>query len=173
MRITQWGEYGVHLVMYMARMERDGSATVTAVDMADVHGLPIHYAQQILQRLRKGGVIDSVRGPHGGYRLTRSEEQITLYDILTAAEGDSLEIICESRPISEQCSSDTAPCSLKSLWYELRDYLDEFLKKMTLAELVKRGIDGSESSVLVRFPKTDKGNASVSAADKTFAGEVP
>src|SRR5690606_3493579 len=69
MRITQWGEFGVHCTVYIAERHRAGAATVTAAEIADAQGIDPQYTQQILQRLRRKGLITSVRGPQGGYRL--------------------------------------------------------------------------------------------------------
>lgn len=110
MRITRWGEYGILCCMYLARRlvppgEASGGAAVGASEIADQQGIPTQYAQQILHRLRKGGVIKSVRGPHGGFLLNRPPEQINLYEILLAAEGHTFELICENDPIyPETCN---------------------------------------------------------------------
>ncbi len=135
MRITQWGEYGVLFATFVARRLRDGAPMVTAAEVAKARNVELQYAQQIIQRLRKGGVIDSVRGPGGGYLLCRPASEITLFDILTATEGESFEVICESKPIhAEHCVSGTE-CGLRGLWFDLREHLNVFLKQRTLEQL--------------------------------------
>lgn len=135
MRITQWGEYGIHFSAYMARREREGAPMVSAGEIASRQGVDIQYAQQILQRLRRGGIIDSVRGPAGGYRLARPPLEITLRDILTATEGGTFEVICENKPLGgERCAPGTA-CGLRGLWFELQDHVNVFLMRHTLDEL--------------------------------------
>lgn len=136
MRITQWGEYGLLCSMYIAEQTKKGNDTVGAAEIADSLSIALQYTQQILQRLRKGDIIDSVRGPHGGYKLTRPSTDISVANILTAAEGDTFEVICETKPIdSERCGSDT-PCSLRNLWVDLKDHINEFLTAKTLEELI-------------------------------------
>lgn len=136
MRVTKWGEFGILCSLYLARKYSEGA--VGAAEIAERQLIPLQYTQQILQRLRKGKVIQSVRGPHGGYRLARSPEAITLKDILYAAEGATFEIICETKPVyDEQCSADRQPaCGLRNVWYELRESIDALLTARTLASLL-------------------------------------
>lgn len=137
MRITQWGEYGVHCLMFIGEQQKNGAIAVNAADIAAAHEIALDYAQQILQRLRKAGLIVSMRGPSGGYKLGRTADQITLKDILTASEGDTFEVICETKPIHpEKCSSDGA-CSLRSVWFELKDHVNTFLTSKTLESLIQ------------------------------------
>lgn len=135
MRITQWGEYGVHFSTHIATREREGKPIVGAAEIAHDQGVDIQYAQQILQRLRRGGIIDSVRGPQGGYKLTRPAAEITLLDILVAAEGDTFEIICEAKPLGQLRCGSEAFCGLRPIWYDLKEHLNEFLRRYTLEAL--------------------------------------
>lgn len=138
MRITQWGEYGIHCAAYLARRALEGAATVGAAEIAEAQGIDVQYAQQILQRLRRGNVIESVRGPHGGYRLTRPPAAITLGEVLTAAEGATFELICESKPIDPTRCSQSSACNLRALWEELRDHVNVFLNNKSLSDLIQR-----------------------------------
>ena len=131
MRITKWGEYGILCCVYLAQKGPD--ACVGASEIAEHQSIPLQYTQQILQRLRKGGVIVSVRGPGGGYKIGRAPDRISLKEILDAAEGFTFQVICESKSIT----CDSAECLLKDTWYELRDAVDRVLESKTLAALVK------------------------------------
>jgi len=135
MRITQWGEYGIHFSAFLARREREGAATTGAAEIAKSQGIDLQYAQQILQRLRRGGIVDSVRGPAGGYHLCRPANLITLGDVLVATEGETFEVICDAKPINGERCGASSQCGLRSLWHELKDHVDEFLRKYTVEEL--------------------------------------
>lgn len=137
MRITQWGEFGVHFSSYIARREREGATAVGATEIAAILGVDAQYAQQILQRLRRGGIVDSIRGPSGGYHLSRPAAEISLFDIFVATEGDSFEIICESRPIHEERCQATHSCGLRNIWVDLKEHVNVFLKKFSLEDLSK------------------------------------
>lgn len=142
MRVTKWGECGILCSLYLA--QRFGTGSTGASEISESQGLDLQYTQQILQRLRKGGVIESERGPRGGYKLSRAPEQITLRDILYAAEGDTFQIICDYAPIhpqgdgSSQCSTKEN-CSLHTVWQDLRTAIDRLLEARTLRDLLDVG----------------------------------
>lgn len=133
MRITKWGEYGILCCIYLARKGEGHS--VGAAELAQHQAIPLQYTQQILQRLRRGGVIVSVRGPGGGYKLSRDAALIHLKDILCAAEGNTFEIICESKSIP--CSRYDSDCVLQPVWRELKEKVDEVLESKSLASIIQ------------------------------------
>ena len=139
MRITQWGEYGILISIHLARQGREGVRVVSAAEIAEAQGIALQYTQQILLRLREGGVVESVRGPRGGFRLARPASELSLLDILLAAEGDTLEIICEQKPLSEaRCATD-ARCLLRPVWYGLRDVVNSYLEAISVESLAEDG----------------------------------
>jgi Rrf2 family iron-sulfur cluster assembly transcriptional regulator len=145
MRVTKWGECGILCALYLAR--RYDESTVGASDIAENQGLDLQYTQQILHRLRKGNVIESVRGPKGGYRLVQPPEKTTLKEILYAAEGDTFQIICDYAPIHpnadapNQCATKET-CSLHGVWQDLRTAIDALLEQKTLADLLTQPQEG-------------------------------
>lgn len=156
MRITQWGEYGVHFAVHLARREREGTIPVGAAEIAAEQGTAVEYAQQILQRLRRGAIVESVRGPLGGYKLARPATEITLLDILIAAEGDSFEVICESKPIDAERCAVGHRCTLRPIWFDLRTHINTFLRSRTLHALAfedsqASGLEPEEHGALVRL----------------------
>jgi Rrf2 family iron-sulfur cluster assembly transcriptional regulator len=156
MRVTKWGECGILCALHLAR--RYGEAAVGAAEISESQGLDLQYTQQILQRLRKGGLIGSSRGPHGGYRLSNPPEQTTLKSILYATEGDTFQIICEHSPIhpnpedSSMCATKET-CSLHNVWQDLRSAIDALLEKKTLADLMN--LEGTRPE-LVQLTKRDR-----------------
>ncbi len=137
MRITQWGEYGVLFAVTMGRSLRLGTALLSAQDIADSQDVALHYSQQILLRLKDGGIVESIRGPRGGYRLSRAPEDITLRDIIVASEGKTLEVICETKPLHGEACGQSSNCSLRGVWYGLREAVDAYLSGITLATLLE------------------------------------
>lgn len=136
MRITQWGEYATQFCIFIAKQELSQQKAVSATEIASSLAVDQLYAQQILQRLRRGNIIQSVRGAQGGYRLTKSVDEVTLKDILVAAEGDTFEPLCESKPIDQHKCSTSTYCGLRGVWYELREHIDQFLTARTLRTLL-------------------------------------
>ena len=140
MHITQWGEYGIHCSLYLALRQREGVEAVSAAEIAESQGIALQYAQQILQRLRKGGIIESTRGPSGGYNLLKPAEQISVLDIIDASEGNTFHVICEDKPLSPSRCDSEVPCYLRDLWYGLQKHVNEYLGQHSLADLLERHI---------------------------------
>ena len=136
MRITRWGEYGILCSIYLA--QQDDRATVGANEIATALSIPPQYTQQILRRLRQGNIIESVRGPRGGYRLIRSPEKISLKEILFAAEGETFELICQGNPTYTECADAAGCCALQTVWHDLKTAIDDLLDSKTLASIAPR-----------------------------------
>lgn len=136
MRITQWGEYGVLCAVSIANAHQRGVESVSASEIGAELNIQTDYVQQILQRLRKGGVVESLRGPHGGYKLARESGDITLGDILTACEGDVFQALCDTKPIDEHRCGNS--CGLRDIWGELGEHLALFFRSHRLSDLAKR-----------------------------------
>lgn len=136
MRITQWGEYGVLCSIYIAQRIKDGQTSINAADIAAAQNIAVDYAQQILQRLRRAAIIESVRGPTGGYKLTKCPADITLKDILVASEGDTFEVICETKPINTERCATGSECALRPIWFKLKEHINNFLVGYTLQSLL-------------------------------------
>ena len=143
MRVTKWGECGILCSLYLA--ERYGAPPIGAAEIAETQGLDLPYTQQILQKLRKGDVIESARGPKGGYTLQRKPDQITLKQILYAVEGDTFQIICDHHPLHPDALHPTLcatreSCGLHGVWQDLRAAIDKLLEERTLADLLKKNV---------------------------------
>ena len=148
MRITQWGEYGLHFALYLAECHQQGQETVGANEIAESQKIELQYAQQILQRLRRGNIIESVRGPHGGYRLKKPKGDVSIHDIIKAAEGCTFEVICDVRPIyPERCYDPNIVCHLRDFWRELQSRVNEFLSNRQLADLLNHNPPRSSAEV--------------------------
>jgi Rrf2 family protein len=139
MRVTKWGECGILCALHLAK--NYGEVAIGAAEIAESQGIDLPYTQQILQRLRKGEVIESIRGPKGGYKLQRPPAKITLKDILYAVEGDTFQIICDHAPLHPEsdlphrCSTRES-CGLHDVWQDLRSAIDKLLEERTLADLI-------------------------------------
>ena len=99
MRITTWAEYGVICALHLAK--RTDESAVNGRDIAAREGLPGDYVEQILLRLRRAGIVSSTRGARGGYALAKPATEITVREIITAAELVTFDVHCESHPIDE------------------------------------------------------------------------
>ena len=137
MRVTTWTEYGLIIALHLARRGRMDSAPVAARELAEVERLPADYIEQILLRLRRAGLVESVRGARGGYYLAREPQEITVFDIMSASEHQTFEINCESHPVDADRCSPTSGCSIRPVWHALQRRVDDLLSSISLADLLK------------------------------------
>jgi len=137
MRVTTWTEYSLIISIHLAKRGRRGASPVAARELAEFERLPADYVEQILLRLRRAGIVESVRGAKGGYFLGRDPAQITVRDIMAASEHQTFEMNCESHPVhAERCSPNSA-CAIRSVWQTLQSRIDQFLGSVTLADLLR------------------------------------
>jgi Rrf2 family protein len=134
MRITTWAEYGVICALHLAKRTKE--AAVNGRDIAAREGLPADYVEQILLRLRRAGIVSSTRGARGGYSLTRPAAQITVREIIAAAELVTFDLHCESHPVDEVRCSSSHECSIRPVWLMLQKRIDEVLDGVKLADLL-------------------------------------
>ncbi len=137
MRITTWTEYSLIISIHLAKRGRGGVAPVAARELAEVERLPADYVEQILLRLRRARIVESVRGAKGGYFLAADPAAITVGQIMAASEHQTFEMNCESHPVdAERCAPGSA-CAIRPVWQTLQRRIDDFLGSVTLADLLK------------------------------------
>ena len=86
MKLSTKGRYGLRAIVDLASNSQDGAVCISSI--AQRQNLSESYLEQLMSLLRKAGIIESVRGAGGGYRLARPPEQISVGEILRALEGD-------------------------------------------------------------------------------------
>ncbi|MHB8664457.1 MAG: RrF2 family transcriptional regulator [Acidimicrobiales bacterium] len=92
MRMSEGVEWAIHCVTVLALVPAD--ATLSGARLAEFHGVPSAYLAKTLQALARAGIIESAAGRRGGYRLTRPAADISVLDIVLAAEGDAAAFRC-------------------------------------------------------------------------------
>jgi Rrf2 family transcriptional regulator, iron-sulfur cluster assembly transcription factor len=147
MRVTTWTEYSLIISLHLAR--RGNGQPVAARDISESERLPGDYVEQILLRLRRAGLVDSVRGARGGYRLARDPAQISVHDVMQACEHQTFEMNCDTRPVDDERCGPGGQCSIRPVWQGLQQRVEEFLKGISIADLMK---DHSHVQELVGFP---------------------
>jgi Rrf2 family protein len=144
MRITTWTEYSLIIAIHLARRAQGGSGPVAAREIADVERLPADYVEQILLRLRRASLVESVRGARGGYLLSRDPASISMRDIMTASERQTFEMNCETHQVDADRCGPNATCSIRPVWHALQRRVDELLESITLADLMKQETEVQE-----------------------------
>ncbi len=138
MRMTNKGEYGLRLMIRLARNYEKGEP-MTTHEVAQGERLPEEYVQKLLWQLIQAGMIVSRRGPKGGFMLARSPRQITARDIIRALEGGSFEVACLRFMDGEnRCMYlDLHNCGLRGLWVNIYKRVDELLQEANLELLIQ------------------------------------
>ena len=145
MIFTTKAEYGVRLLIQLGL--QGGHHPVSLKAVADAERLPLAYLERIAALLKKAGLIEATRGAHGGYRLARAPEEITMDAVVLALEGAIAPMDCflDDREGRVLCShhTDGEACSTKLLWTRVQVGVIRALQRTTLAELIdfhNRGI---------------------------------
>ena len=137
MRVTTWTEYSLIISTHLARRMATG-LPVAAREMAEAERLPPDYVEQILLRLRRAGLVDSVRGAKGGYRLTRPAATISVYDVMRASDHQTFEVNCQDHRIDRERCDPTNACSVRPVWQAVQERVNKVLKGVSLADLLKQ-----------------------------------
>jgi Rrf2 family cysteine metabolism transcriptional repressor len=139
-------EYGVRLMVELGRRAGPQSVAeampVALSSVAASEMLPLSYMEHLVAKLREAGLVSSVRGAHGGYRLARPTDEITMLDVVQALEGPITPMECFEldREGRVQCSHETdgdRACATKLLWTRVQGGISKALAGTTLAELVE------------------------------------
>ena len=128
------------LIMLDVAFHAGRTATVSAADIAERAGLARRGIEPLLQSLSRSGLLESVRGPRGGYRLGRPRRDVTLADIVATALSDE-HGVDEAVPEAGTASENGSPLhegGIEPLWAELQTTVTEALKATTLDDLVRR-----------------------------------
>jgi len=133
MRVTTWAEYGLIVSLSLAR--RVGDGPVAAREVAEGERLPHDYVEQILLRLRRAGLVESVRGAKGGYLLARDPHDVSVKDVMEASEHVTFEVNCDHHQVDARRCSPDAACSIRPVWRMLERRINDFLSGVTLADL--------------------------------------
>lgn len=132
MKLTTKGRYAVTALLDLALHARKGP--VSLADISERQEISISYLEQLFAKLRKNGLVKSVRGPGGGYRLSREADAIFVAEVIDAVD-ESIDVTrCEGRG---DCQNGER-CLTHDLWMDLSNQIHKFLSGISLQSLVDR-----------------------------------
>lgn len=134
MRLTTKGRFAVTAMIDLASRDCDGPVTLAGI--ADRQKISLSYLEQLFGKLRRYKLVNSVRGPGGGYRLARSMDTITVADIIIAVDEPMDATQCGGK---QNCHDDQR-CMTHDLWSNLNKRMYEYLDSVSLGALVKQQI---------------------------------
>ncbi|HEX4159666.1 MAG TPA: Rrf2 family transcriptional regulator [Rhizomicrobium sp.] len=140
MKLSTKGRYAVMAMADLANRQ-GGTEPVSLCEIAESQDISLSYLEQLFAKLRRGGLVASVRGPGGGYRLSRPAAELRVGDIIMAVDEPITATRCKAgSPIG--CTGTAARCITHDLWEELGRQIHVFLSSVTLADVVERRVLG-------------------------------
>lgn len=140
LKITAQEEYGLRCIMQLARQKSDEPIMVR--DIADREGLSVAYVEKLLWTLSRSGIVESVRGPKGGYRLTRSCAEISIGEVMRVLGGiPSKDDICSQFTGNQDTCVHESDCGLRPVWASITDFVHGVFDKIPLSALLQGGVD--------------------------------
>lgn len=132
MKISTRGRYALRLMVDLA--EHPEANCISLKDISERQGISLKYLESIVSGLVRSGLLDSVHGKGGGYRLNRAPGDYKVGEILRIAEGDLAPVSCEACS-GEQCSH-IGECKTKNMWDTLGELINNYLDGISLADLL-------------------------------------
>ena len=158
MRLTTKGRFAVTAMIDLAL--RCSNAPVTLAGISERQEISLSYLEQLFGKLRRRGLVDSVRGPGGGYCLARPLAEITVADIICAVDEPLDTTQCGGK---ENCR-DEERCMTHDLWSTLNRKIHDYLSSVTLAELVSKQEQKSAAIAILSDHRATVGKETALAA---------
>ncbi len=136
--LTAKGKYGLKALVYLAAL-KEGS-TAHAADIAKQNNISKKFLDAILGQLRKAGIVESKRGPGGGYMLARSPRAIKAGFVIRTLDGPLAPIACASRTAYKPCRDckSVQNCEVRRTMTLVRDAAANILDKLSIADMIKK-----------------------------------
>ncbi len=141
MRLSTKGRYAVMAMADLARHARAGDGAGRAVSLAEIatrQEISLSYLEQLFARLRKAGLVSSVRGPGGGYRLAREAGETAVADIVLAVDEPIRATRCAGAGSPRGCMLSGERCITHHLWEDLGQEIHRYLSSVSLEDVVEK-----------------------------------
>jgi Rrf2 family iron-sulfur cluster assembly transcriptional regulator len=136
MRITTRGRYALRASLALAKMSKNGEP-VSINNLSEEENISSVFLEQIFFKLRKAGIVSSVRGPGGGFCFAQPLDKLTVKAVMDAA-GEDLEVSpCEKH--EEECARE-AGCMAHQVWVDVTALMNDYLRSLSLADILARGM---------------------------------
>lgn len=132
MRLSTKAQYAVRAMVSLNLYSNEGPVSIKDISAREEISAP--YLEQLFVKLRRGGMVESVRGPGGGYRLARSAGQIRVDEIIDSVEETLAPVSCMDQQGRCRCNDQ---CATHSVWAGLSERIRQFLASMTLEDLTR------------------------------------
>ncbi|SEQ07703.1 transcriptional regulator, BadM/Rrf2 family [Solimonas aquatica] len=146
LKLSKLADYATLL---MTAVAREPTQTLTGQQLSERTRIPVPTVAKLLKLLARGGLLESVRGAHGGYRLAREAARISVADIIGALEGPIAVTACSSH--GGECSIET-DCATRSNWRLINSAIRGALEAVSLAQMAARHSEPARNPGIREFP---------------------
>ena len=144
MKLSTKGRYAVMALVDLAA--NDAGRPIALAEIAERQEISLSYLEQLFAKLRRGGLVKSVRGPGGGYRLAHPASETRISDIILAVDEPIRATRCQpGQPFG--CRGNQSRCMTHDLWEELSNQIYLFLSSVTVADVVSRRVLGGSGLI--------------------------
>ena len=133
MKLTSKGRYAVMAMADLAKSNIKKPTSLAAISLRQ--GISVSYLEQLFLKLRENNLVQSVRGPLGGYVLTKYPEQIKLLSIINAVDEKIKTVKCK-KDSKKGCNGKSIKCITHNLWDDLEAHINKFFEDNTLSDIL-------------------------------------
>ena len=148
MRLTTKGRFAVTAMIDLALRQDQGPVTLAGISQRQK--ISLSYLEQLFGKLRRHEIVESVRGPGGGYNLARRAAEVTVADIIIAVDEPIDATQCGGKGECEGAKQATGHCMTHDLWSTLNRKMVEYLDSVSLQDLVEQQQGLEQPAALVR-----------------------
>ena len=144
MKLTSKGRYAVMAMADLAKNKVKEPISLTEISLRQ--GISIAYLEQLFLKLRKNNLVQSARGPSGGYLLSKPPEEIKLLSIISAVDEKIKTVKCKKES-KKGCNGKLIKCITHNLWDDLEAHINKFFEENTLKDIIFRGVDNKSNEL--------------------------
>ena len=133
MKLTSKGRYAVMAMADLAKINANQPTSLTEISVRQ--GISISFLEQIFLKLKKNNLVQSSRGPSGGYLLSKSPQEIKLSSIIQAVDEKVKTVGCKKES-KKGCTGKSIKCITHNLWDDLENHINSFFEKNTLGDII-------------------------------------
>ena len=135
MKLTSKGRYAVMAMADLAKNNANSPISLTEISLRQ--GISLSFLEQLFLRLKRNNLVESARGPRGGYLLSRAPDEIKLSSIIEAVDEKIKTVKCKKES-KRGCNGKSIKCITHDLWDDLETHIKNFFEKNTLNDIIYR-----------------------------------
>ena len=144
MKLTSKGRYAVMAMADLAKTNANEPINLTEISLRQ--GISISFLEQIFLKLKKNNLVESSRGPSGGYSLAKSPEEIKLSSIIKAVDEEVKTVGCKKES-KRSCNGKSIKCITHNLWDELEVHINKFFADNTLKDILFKEVKNNSEEL--------------------------